>query len=612
MKKSLIPLFLILLLCGCGPGNRGITSHSNLTPPSENTAPSVRDLYDPRSEQERRTAGAFKTFVLPLEDTYGILSLGEGILVFSGQEHTTLTLLKGDPLVVENQLVLDFFLPRTSPSVQVRESTFSYYDPSSVETIVTTPDLTVISRYPKPEASVGVPLFAEQDAALFYISADGIHKWELESGRHRLLRGTEASPELTGIHCGGSILQCRTPDGAVQFLSSDTGQLLHSHPGDILFSTEGQYFYGNFLCGSGQSIVFGIPGEPVRALYPRDPEARCFFLPQNHGAVTVSSPAEKELTLDYYDLDTGLRTACAALAETQEPISVAAAPDGDVYLLARDPQYGQPVLYRWYIRQTATRDSMVYTGLHYTARNPDRDGLARCQAYADTLAERYGISIRLWKDAVKVQPWDYDLEPEYRTDVLMDLLQTLDTCLSHYPPEILSQTAGHFTSLNLCLVRSITGTPESGLQDPATGVQFQEGTDAYVAIAAGPFADRAIYHELFHLMEVHIFGNSIALDQWNSLNPAGFNYDYSYISNKTRDSGVYLRHDTRSFVDTYSMSYPKEDRARILEYAMMPGNQDLFQAQTLRRKLQTLCKGIREAYGLKKSPETFLWEQYLE
>ena len=28
-------------------------------------------------------------------------------------------------------------------------------------------------------------------------------------------------------------------------------------------------------------------------------------------------------------------------------------------------------------------------------------------------------------------------------------------------------------------------------------------------------------------------------------------------------------------------------------------------------KLKMLCQGIREAFGLKKSPENFLWEQYL-
>ena len=60
------------------------------------------------------------------------------------------------------------------------------------------------------------------------------------------------------------------------------------------------------------------------------------------------------------------------------------------------------------------------------------------------------------------------------------------------------------------------------------------------------------------------------------------------------------------------MSFPKEDRARILEYAMTPGHEALFQATQMQAKLSQLCQGIREAYGLKKAEETFLWEQYLQ
>ena len=59
------------------------------------------------------------------------------------------------------------------------------------------------------------------------------------------------------------------------------------------------------------------------------------------------------------------------------------------------------------------------------------------------------------------------------------------------------------------------------------------------------------------------------------------------------------------------MSYPKEDRARILEYAMTPGHSEYFRSPQMQAKLSQLCQGIREAYGLKKQKEAFLWEQYL-
>lgn len=145
----------------------------------------------------------------------------------------------------------------------------------------------------------------------------------------------------------------------------------------------------------------------------------------------------------------------------------------------------------------------------------------------------------------------------------------------------------------------------------ANGIQFMNGTDAYIVLAAGDTSEKALYHELYHVMETHILGNSIALDQWAKLNPVGFEYDYDYLANAQRDGSEFLQPDTRSFVDTYSMSYPKEDRARIFEYAMTAGNEPLFAASPLQYKLKMLCQGIREAFGLKKSTENFPWEQYL-
>ena len=61
----------------------------------------------------------------------------------------------------------------------------------------------------------------------------------------------------------------------------------------------------------------------------------------------------------------------------------------------------------------------------------------------------------------------------------------------------------------------------------------------------------------------------------------------------------------------YSMSFPGEDRARVMEYAMMSGNDAFFESDTMQAKLQMICKGIRAAFGLKKYTEPLLWEQYL-
>ena len=125
--------------------------------------------------------------------------------------------------------------------------------------------------------------------------------------------------------------------------------------------------------------------------------------------------------------------------------------------------------------------------------------------------------------------------------------------------------------------------------------------------------EKAFYHEIFHVLETRVLSRSIAYYRWDELNPKGFRYDNDYIANQSRDGSAYISDDTtRAFIDVYSMSFAKEDRARVFEYACMEGNGDYFRSATMQKKLRTLCQGIREAYELETSTEIFLWEQYLE
>ena len=127
-----------------------------------------------------------------------------------------------------------------------------------------------------------------------------------------------------------------------------------------------------------------------------------------------------------------------------------------------------------------------------------------------------------------------------------------------------------------------------------------------MVITTGKYSEQALYHELYHVMETHLLTETSALDPWESLNPTGFVYGSSQPN-----AEIYLQGQTRAFVDRYSMSALKEDRARFLENAMLQGKEDIFRSEYMQRKLTALCVGLREAYGLKKFPETLPWEQYL-
>ncbi|MGN0978465.1 MAG: hypothetical protein ACI4PH_10465 [Faecousia sp.] len=610
MKHLLALLALCLLLCGCA--GEAPTTEATLPSAQTTSAPMV-GLYDAGSRLEAATQGALRVYPLNLPQVTGMRAMGDGLLVFSGEETTTLTLLTGEELYITASAVLDFPLDPQDPSLRIGAGELSYYDPVRKQTVVLDLGLREVSHIAAPEDLVGSPLLSADRNTLYYCTSNAIRAWDLETGIRRCVKEI-AFPEQTvaGLYAGDTVLQCRIREDGKErtlLLSTETGLLVYERDGTMTLSTEGSRYYASFPTGCVQAMLFGSGEEAPLALTPADITASCFFLETLDAAVTVS--CDSGLRLEYYSLSSGSRRCDLSLKTEYFPISIEDTIDGRVYALIYDPDYGCETVWRWDVSPNV-QDSSSYTGTYYTAGAPDYSGLARCRDYAARIGSKYGIQVLVWEDAVIVQPWDYDFEAEYLVPVIQRELEQLEQRLAQYPASVLEDTASHFTSLSICIVRQLTGTAESGSLDTATGLQFFDGTDAYVVLAAGEYSEHALYHELFHVMETHILNESIAFDQWNTLNPSGFEYDYDYRTNAQRDAGVYLRGETRAFIDTYSMSYPKEDRARIMEYAMLPGNKELFRSEILQNKLLTLCQGIREAYGLKKSEEVYVWEQYLE
>lgn len=615
MKHLLSLLLACLLLCGCARNAPEAETTEPTAAPTTMPSAELVALYDAGSTLETKTAGAVRAYPLNIPDAYGIRAMGDGLLIFSGAEATTLTLLTGEDLYVTNRKALDFFLNPSDPSLRIRDTELSYYDPVNRQTVVLNGTLKEVSHIANPEDMMGTPILSADRNTLYYCTSAAIRAWDLETGIRRCVKEISyGSQTLTGLHLEDSLLQCTIEDDGQQrtlLLSTDTGRLLYERDGEMTFTSYGGHYYAAIPTGMMQSLVFGEGEDTPQTLTPEDITAEPVFLEDNQAAVTISVPTEETIQLDYYEFDTGRRRSVLTLENQHYPAGIVDTIDGFVYILIYDQSYGGEAVYRWDVERLPVNDGTDYTGPYYTVVDPDYEGLARCQAYAAKIGEKYGIEVFVWEDALTVQPWDYDFEVEYLVPVLERELKLLDQRLSQYPGQILSDTASHFTALKISLVRQITGSAESGSLGIATGIQFFDGTGACVAIALGDYSEHALYHELFHVMETHILNESIAFDQWDALNPTDFEYDYNYSGDAAQDFDSYLQGDSRSFVDTYSMSFPKEDRARIMEYAMLSGNKEVFQSKPMQAKLQKLCEGIREAYGLKKSENTFLWEQYL-
>lgn len=617
MKQKLLPLLLAcLMLSGC-ISNAAAENTSPILPSGEAPVRFTEEagLYDPDSAVEAVTRGAVRAHPLYRGEGVGMRVFGEGLLIFTGEEVTALTLLSGEDLFVTATASLDILLPSHDASLRFHEGALSYFDPIRRETVILDEALDQVSCIRAPEDLSGSPILSRDQKKLYYCGSSAVWVWDLEAGIRRQIRQMPGlTPAIAGLYLDDTVLSCRVQgeEGVhTLFLDCETGQQLENVDTDIALHTNGNRYYAVLSAGCSQTLLFGESGAEPQALVPGDITADCFFLAQRHGAATVSAAEAGSITLEYYDLRTGRCSARLTLPTAHAPTDLVCGTDGAVYFLIYDRGYGCDTLYRWDPERSSVCESAFYTGTYYTEENPDLAGLAVCQELARQLSDKYGIRILIYEDAVAAQPWDYTLEKEYLVPVILHELEQLDIRLSHYPEGFLPTLAGRFEGLTLCLVRSITGATESGSLDYAAGLQFWEGYAATVCITAGTTSEQALYHELCHLIDTVVLTQSNAYDQWNRLNPEGFSYDHDYAANQNRDGSRYLQEETRSFIDTYSMSFEKEDRARIMEYAMTPGHEDLFQSPYTQAKLRQLCLGIREAFGLTKSSEDFLWEQYL-
>ena len=581
--KLLFTLLLSLLLAGCSA-----PAEAAPTEPVQSPRPVPDSLL-------QQYGSSVEAAFLPSGEADRLLSAGTGLLAV---RENTLTLLDGEFRTIAAR-TLDFV-----PEIRVSGNTVCAFDAGTRQLLVLDEALEERRRLTLPPELTGSPVLSSGAERLYYATDSGIYVWELDSGiRRRIREDDRPGLTLVGVHMEDTVLQCRLPEGSRPrdlFLDARTGQLLQELDTAARLDTlEGRY-YCTFDSGSVENRIFGNGDTEPAGLFPEAFSAECQFLPQLHGAVTV-----EEDRLTYYDLETGLLADTLPLRHT--PKAIAAREDALILLITED---NQDFLLTW--RPAAPSGGKCYTDPWFTADDPDHAGLALCREYAQALSDEYGPEVLIWKEAAATAPWDYTFEEEHRYSLLLSRLQTLEGCLARYPKEVLTRTAEHFGSLKLCLVRSITGIAGEESLSTATGIQFLNGSDAHVVLSAGEYMEQALYHELFHVMETVILSRSSALDRWEELNPAGFSYDLDHGANARRNAGVYLEKETRAFVDTYSMSFPREDRARIFEYAMLDGMEHLFAPKTMQRKLLAVCQGIREAYGLEDSPETFPWEQYLE
>ena len=620
MKLKWFSLVLVFFfLCGCAEGQVSPTLPAPEMPSVIPFETEPAGLYQPGSHLEEATGGALKVFPLTGADATAIAFLGEDLLLIQGREQVTLSLLSGETRYISASLSAN--LSAGKQTVQLWEDGLVYWDHNTFDLVFLDASLKEIRRVRLPETVTGCPILSENREAVYYCTENALRVLELSTGLHRLLREMSFPQQhLTAIHWRASVLECTVTDQSGRsrklLLSTEDGRLLRELPENTALQTNGDFYICEYPDGDYSEILCGRDPEAPLVLELPHPDAAFSPIPQLHGSIAAAyNPQEDATVLDFLDPDTGLHPYSLKLPGNLLPASPIADPGGDaLWFLLSEPATGSSLLCRWDLSLSDSGDTGSYLRPRYSLENPDLEGILECQSRAAQISETHGIRPLLWTEAATPEPWDYDLIPEHRVPVIRHCLEKLDAAFSRYPAGFLEEAASATKSktITVRLVKSLRGRADTGAPSLAAGAQYRDADgNIQLLLASGSNPEQTLHHELFHIFESRVFSLCDAYDYWQLCNPPGFAYDYNYSDYLSREDSPLLTGDTRAFIDAYSMSYPREDRARIMEYAMLPDREACFRSEIMQAKLRILCLGLREAFRLTGYPQSLPWEQYL-
>lgn len=265
-----------------------------------------------------------------------------------------------------------------------------------------------------------------------------------------------------------------------------------------------------------------------------------------------------------------------------------------------------------------TGDAACYFRDWQDPEEPDFDALEALLARADEIGAKYGVEIYFGAEVENCYRDMYDYEITYNAVRIEQALNVLDEALALYPDGMLAQLDDDFGSaLKIYLSGKIAAADETALTT-AVGIQNTLADNTFMVLDILSIYDyeRTIHHELFHAVEGHLNDGEYYFDYdvWMTYNPDGFNYDFSYTENELNSDWSYVVGEGETegyFIDLYSKSFPNEDRARIMEYAMMEPELQTgcFESEPLRRKLAYISEQIRAGFDTTGWPEKTIWEQ---
>ncbi len=584
MKRLLTVLFaLALVLAGCGAAadGPGDPAHTPTQPPVA--------LDRAQHPMTRESGGAVEAYSLGTP-AQGLCAMGDRLLVACvGVEGTTLRLLSG------SRQIQTALVPELDGEVSLWASTKQALVTDRKGLALLDETLNVVERLTLPEHSSLAP--DEGFSTVYYTQGDSLWAMDLDSGVFRLVR-RDPGKTLEILSVRGSRVICRSYEddiAQIEVLSASDGRALYTGSETLALDMAGSRFMAVRTDGPVTEYLYGTQESPQRFLG----DASGFW--KLLGGEKLLTQGKDTLYL--YDMKAGVLRSQVKLKSLE---------DGQHFLYLRDDLWflaeEGTLLCRWQTGMSGTQ-AVSCLGTWYTAQNPDQAGLDACQAACDQIGEALGVRVML--DVPEALAGHCRWEPEHQAGAIQAALEDIGAALEKFPKAVFEgiEKITESKTVTVCLVRGVRGPSGELLPDERGALLWVEG-DPYILVEVGADSLELFYHQFWHLAETYLLTRNSILDTWETLNPEGFAYSLSYL--ETADAKQWLEGESRAFVDAFSTTFSREDRASVMVQAMLEDNRDLFQSDTMQAKLTMVCKSIRKAYKWNKEPSAFPWEQYLK
>ena len=277
--------------------------------------------------------------------------------------------------------------------------------------------------------------------------------------------------------------------------------------------------------------------------------------------------------------------------------------------------YQNPQLFLWDLNSAkkGSTENAVCAARYYPNTRYNPDIMQFLKEKAEQTGSLYGVKILIGDD-IRTDSGDYLAAPIYDTASVNYVLNLLRTSLAKFPDNFFAEfQSDNGVPLEINIAGVFTPVADN-IVSTAVGLHNYNDGEQFIMLNISNIYDvqSSIYHEIYHAIDWSVVFGSTAFDSWDSLNPPDFSYDYDYAANEVNTDSQYLYYTDGNgyFIDSYSKSYPNEDRACIFENAMC-GNYYYFGSEHLCNKLSYMAQAIREVFDDSTWPAVTEWEKYV-